>query len=164
MSENNSNGNNVLGKIVTFWGLGCLIPLTLFCLALTAVTVIIVANLSAPANTEAVMIAPTPKVLPTVIADEPALKPTPIATETAETERVCKYSDGFDANGKVVPSGTTVHGPGLVKPDRNRDHAILVMPGSNYITTATDEVIWTLIGDSACVLSQGQFFGSTEIQ
>lgn len=107
---------------------------------------------------------------PAAVEKEVVAKPASVTDSEAKgsaeegIEKVCKYSEGFDANGKVVSSGTTVHGPALIKPDRNRDHAILLLPGSNYVTSATDEVIWTLIGDSACVLSQGQFFSTTEVQ
>lgn len=79
-------------------------------------------------------------------------------------EKICKFVDGYDSNGLVVPSGTTVHGPAAIKPDRDSDHAILLLPGSNYVTSASDEVIWLYIGDSACVLAQGQFFSSTEVK
>ena len=80
------------------------------------------------------------------------------------TEKICRFADGYDSNGKVVPSGTTVNGPAAVKPDRDRDHAILILPGSNYVTTATDEVVWLYVGDYTCVLAQGQFFSTSEIK
>jgi hypothetical protein len=79
-----------------------------------------------------------------------------------QEEKVCRFADGYDSYGKVVPSGTLVTGPALVKPDRDRDHALLVMPGAEYTTVETDEVIWLLVGDSACVDSQAIFFSTSE--
>lgn len=79
-----------------------------------------------------------------------------------QEEKVCRFADGYDSYGKVVPSGTLVTGPALVKPDRDLDHALLVMPGAEYSTVETDEVIWLLVGDSACVDSQAMFFSTSE--
>lgn len=79
-----------------------------------------------------------------------------------QEEKVCRFADGYDSYGKVVPSGTLVTGPALAKPNRDIDHIILVMPDAEYTTVETDEVIWLLVGDSACVNSQAMFFSTSE--
>lgn len=75
---------------------------------------------------------------------------------------VCKYMDDFNAEGKVVPAGTELIGPAVVKPNRNLDFAYLVLVDVKYITTESDEIIWMLEGDNACVLSQAMFFSTSE--
>lgn len=77
-------------------------------------------------------------------------------------EKVCRFADGYDSYGKVVPSGTLVTGPALVKPNRDLDHVLLVMPSAEYTTIQTDEVIWLLVGDETCVNAQAMFFSSSE--
>lgn len=72
--------------------------------------------------------------------------------------QVCKYADGFDSFGKVVPAGTEVKGPAFVKPDRDLDWGHPVYIGEEYTTQASDEVVWLLTGDNACVDAQGMFF------
>ncbi len=79
-----------------------------------------------------------------------------------QEEKVCRFADGYDSNGKVVPSETLVTGPALVKPNRDLDHVLLVMPSAEYTTFETDEVIWLLIGDEACVDAQAMFFSTSE--
>jgi len=81
---------------------------------------------------------------------------------TLGEETICDYAEGYNSQGEVVPSGTKVSGPALIKPDRDTNHVILLMPGAEYTTEATDEVIWVLVGDKACVNAQSQFFGSSE--
>jgi len=81
-----------------------------------------------------------------------------ISGSTENSERVCKFIDGYDANGKVVPAGTNVKGPAFVKPDRNVDWGYPVYLSESYTTKASDEVVWLLDGDNACVDSQGQYF------
>lgn len=73
-------------------------------------------------------------------------------------EVVCKYADGFNAEGRTVRKGTIVTGPAVVKPDRNINWAIPIYLGETYMTDASDEVIWILIGDNACVDAQAQYF------
>lgn len=73
---------------------------------------------------------------------------------------VCEYADGYDANGEVVKAGTEVKGPAFVKPDRNISWGYPVYVGETYVTKASDEVVWLLIGDNACVDSQSPFFTS----
>lgn len=72
--------------------------------------------------------------------------------------QVCKYADGYTSKGKVVPSGTVVKGPAFVKPDRDLDWGNPIYVGEEYTTTASDEVVWLMIGDNACVDSQSVFF------
>jgi hypothetical protein len=79
---------------------------------------------------------------------------------TLGEETVCDYADGFDSRGKVVPSGTKVIGPASIKPDRDTNDGILLMPGAEYTTEATDEVIWVFVGDEACVNAQAEYFSS----
>lgn len=99
-------------------------------------------------------------------AVEPAPATTPVAQVptpvVAEGSRICRYAEGTTAEGIVVAQGTVVRGPAFVKPDRNRDHVLLILDGASYTTKATDEVVWILVGDNACVRSQEQFFGSSE--
>ena len=76
---------------------------------------------------------------------------------------VCKYMEGFDSEGQAVPSGTKLIGPAVVKPNRNLDHAFLVLVDVEYTTIESDEVIWMLEGDDACVKSQAMFFSTSEI-
>jgi hypothetical protein len=73
-------------------------------------------------------------------------------------ESICKFAEDFDSEGLVVPSGTIVEGPAFVKPDRNLDWAYPVYVGETYETEASDEVVWLLTGDDACVDAQSQFF------
>jgi hypothetical protein len=73
-------------------------------------------------------------------------------------ETICKFAEGYDAKGKVVPTGTVVTGPAFVKPDRNTDWGYPVYLTENYTTTASDEVVWLLVGDNACVDAQSLFF------
>lgn len=81
-----------------------------------------------------------------------------VSGSTEDSERVCKFIDGYDTNGKVVPAGTNVKGPAFVKPDRNVDWGLPVYVGESYTTKASDEVVWLLDGDNACVDSQSAFF------
>lgn len=81
-----------------------------------------------------------------------------VSGSTEDSERVCKFMEGYNADGRVVPAGTKVTGPAFVKPDRNVDWGLPVYVGESYTTTASDEVVWALDGDNACVDSQGQFF------
>jgi hypothetical protein len=76
----------------------------------------------------------------------------------AGSAAICKYADSYTAEGKVVPAGTLVQGPAFVKPDRNRDWGRPIYVGEEYTTRASDEVIWLLTGDNACVDSQHLFF------
>ena len=76
-------------------------------------------------------------------------------------ESICKFAEGYDSQGKVVPSGTKVTGPAVVKPFRDEDHALVLNVGVEYITTNSDEVVWLLIGDNACALSNAEPFYST---
>lgn len=82
----------------------------------------------------------------------------PATTTSGGEEKICKYADGFDDEGKVVKKGTLVTGPGFVKPDRHLDWGRPVLVGETYITTNSDEVIWLLKGDNACVEGQNMFF------
>ncbi len=75
---------------------------------------------------------------------------------------VCKYMDGFDSEGQAVPSGTELIGPAVVKPNRDIDFAYLVLVDVEYTTIESDEVIWMLDGDNACVFSQAKFFSTSE--
>jgi hypothetical protein len=79
----------------------------------------------------------------------------------AEEPAVCRFADGYTAEGRVVPSGTIVYGPAVVKPNRDTNDAVIVLVGGSYTTKASDEVIWLLVGDNACARSQSAFFGST---
>ncbi len=79
---------------------------------------------------------------------------------TLGEETVCDYADGFNSRGQVVPSGTKVTGPASIKPDRDTNEGILLMPGAEYTTEATDEVIWLFVGDEACVNAQAESFSS----
>ncbi len=98
-----------------------------------------------------------------VVSTTPDVEDIPTGDVTfSEEETTCRFADGYDSFGKVVPPETKVFGPALIKPDRNRDHAILLMPSASYETVASDEVIWLLVGDSACVNSQAEFFSSSE--
>ena len=72
--------------------------------------------------------------------------------------QICKYADGYDSDGKVVPAGTVVEGPAFAKPDRNLDWGYPIYVGEEYTTTASDEVVWLMIGDNACVDAQAMFF------
>ncbi len=96
-----------------------------------------------------------------VVFTTPTDTPTGDVTFT-QGEKVCRFAEGYTSEGKVVPKGTTVTGPALVKPDRDIDHVILVMPDAEYTTVETDEVIWLLVGDPACVNSQAKFFSTSE--
>lgn len=71
---------------------------------------------------------------------------------------LCDYAEGYDSDGKVVPRGTKVFGPAAVKPDRDTDWGLPIYVGEEYITSESDEVVWLLVGDNACVDSQGRFF------
>jgi hypothetical protein len=73
-------------------------------------------------------------------------------------ETICKFAEGYDAEGKAVPTGTVVTGPAFVKPDRDISWGYPIYVGEEYTTTASDEVIWLLIGDNACVDAQSLFF------
>ena len=73
-------------------------------------------------------------------------------------ESTCDFAEGYDAKGKVVPAGTVVTGPAFVKPDRDISWGYPVYVGEEYTTTASDEVIWLLVGDNACVDAQSTFF------
>lgn len=109
-----------------------------------------------------------------VVSEETSeVEETVILTEEEKTETkrlvlpegdasVCRYMEGFDAEGQVVPAGTKLIGPAVVKPNRNLDHAFLVLVDVEYTTINTDEVIWMLEGDDACVLSQAKFFSTSE--
>jgi hypothetical protein len=93
----------------------------------------------------------------------PTTSDTPSGDVTfSQEEVVCKFADGYTSEGKTVPKGTKVTGPALIKPNRDTDHVILLMQGAEYTTEATDETVWILIGDNACVDAQAQFFGSSE--
>jgi hypothetical protein len=81
-----------------------------------------------------------------------------VSGSTENSERVCKFMEGYNADGRVVPAGTKVTGPAFVKPDRNTDWGLPVYLGESYTTTASDEVVWALDGDNACVDSQSAFF------
>jgi hypothetical protein len=72
--------------------------------------------------------------------------------------QVCKFADGYDSLGKVVPAGTKIEGPAFVKPDRNIDWGNPIYIGEEYTTSASDEVVWLLTGDNACVDAQSLFF------
>lgn len=140
----NSN-NSVWNKVVSFLGLGCLIPLILFCLGVTIVAIIIASNMFAPA-TETVVIQPTP-----VVAIQPTAQAAGMAT-------ICDYAPTFTSEGQAVPAGTLVRGPALVKPNRDISWGVPVYIGEEYTTRNSDEVIWLLTGDNACVDSQSMFF------
>lgn len=71
---------------------------------------------------------------------------------------ICEFASGYDSNGKVVPAGTEVKGPAFTKPDRNVSWGYPVYVGETYVTKASDEVVWALVGDNACVDSQSAFF------
>jgi len=75
-------------------------------------------------------------------------------------ESICKFAEGYDAEGEVIPAGTVITGPAVVKPDRNTDWGYPVYVGEKYTTTASDEVVWLLIGDNACVDAQSPFFST----
>ncbi len=111
--------------------------------------------------------------------------PTNIVTETendttvTETEDVvakdvtdevgnpseCEYVAGYTSKGIVVESGTKVTGPAVVKPSRDKDHALVINVGVEYITSNSDEVVWLLVGDNACALSNAEpFFSTYEIK
>jgi len=79
-----------------------------------------------------------------------------------QEEKVCRFADGYTSEGEVVPSGTKATGPALIKPNRDTNHVILLMPGAEYTTEAADEVIWLLIGDETCVNAQAMFFSTSE--
>lgn len=81
-----------------------------------------------------------------------------ISGSTENSERACKFMEGYNADGRVVPAGTKVTGPAFVKPDRNVDWGLPVYMDESYTTTASDEVVWALDGDNACVDSQSAFF------
>lgn len=72
--------------------------------------------------------------------------------------QICKFADGYDSLGKVVPAGTQIKGPAFVKPDRNIDWGNPIYIGEEYTTSASDEVVWLLTGDNACVDAQSLFF------
>jgi hypothetical protein len=76
-------------------------------------------------------------------------------------ESACHYAEGFDSQGEVVPSGTKVTGPAVIKPFRDKDHALVINVGVEYTTTNSDEVVWLLVGDNACALSNAEPFYST---
>lgn len=73
-------------------------------------------------------------------------------------EKICRFAEDFNAEGKVVPAGTLISGPSFVKPDRNLDWGRPVYVGEEYTTRASDEVVWLLAGDNACVDAQAEFF------
>jgi hypothetical protein len=74
------------------------------------------------------------------------------------TEKICQFAEDFDSEGLVVPEGTKVVGPAVVKPDRNLDWGYPVYVDEKYETQASDEVIWLLNGDNTCVDAQEPFF------
>lgn len=73
-------------------------------------------------------------------------------------ETICKFADGFTSEGKTVPAGTVVKGPAFVKPDRDIDWGYPIYINETYQTKQSDEVVWLLKGDNACVDSQSFFF------
>lgn len=75
-----------------------------------------------------------------------------------QEERICAFAPGLTAEGEVVPAGTIVEGPAFAKPDRDLDWGHPIYVGEKYTTTASDEVVWLLIGDNACVDAQSLFF------
>jgi hypothetical protein len=80
---------------------------------------------------------------------------------TLGEESACHYAEGFDSRGQVVPAGTKVTGPAVVKPSRDNDHALVINVGVEYTTTETDEVVWVFVGDNACALSNAEPYHST---
>jgi hypothetical protein len=78
--------------------------------------------------------------------DNTAVESTPASTPVAEAptpvvvdgSRICRYAEGTTSEGIVVAQGTVVRGPALVKPNRNRDHVLLILDGASYTTKATD--------------------------
>lgn len=96
-------------------------------------------------------------------ATEPATPPAEVNSGEMEKgdQNDCLYAAGFDSQGQVVPSGTKVVGPAVIKPNRDKDHAIVVNVDVQYITSASDEVVWLLIGDNACALANAEPFFST---
>lgn len=73
-------------------------------------------------------------------------------------ETICKFADGYTAEGKTVPAGTVVKGPAFVKPNRDIDWGYPIYINETYQTKQSDEVVWLLKGDNACVDSQESFF------
>jgi len=90
--------------------------------------------------------------------DKPTVPNSGSLTLGGGDERICKYAEGFNSEGKVVKSGTKVTGPAFVKPNRDIDWGYPIYVGEEYVTTASDEVVWILEGDNACVDAQSQFF------
>lgn len=135
----NSN-NSLWNKVVQFVGLGCLIPL----IGVTIVAIIIASNMFAPATEPVVQ--PTP-----VVAIQPTAQAVGMAT-------ICDYAPNFTSSGQTVVAGTHVRGPAFVKPNRDISWGMPIYFGEEYVTQASDEVIWLLTGDNACVDSQSQFF------
>lgn len=148
--ENRNSNTNWYGKA---FSLGCIGLVLMIFLILGILAIILVSKPEAPAPTTQV---PVTEVTPLPTA---GLSATPVAGST-----ICRYADGIDSYGKVVAENTTIIGPAVIKPSRDRDHAILLLPGSTHVTTATDEVVWALQGDAACVISQGEFFSTTEVR
>lgn len=71
---------------------------------------------------------------------------------------ICEFANGYTSDGKAVPAGTKVEGPAFAKPNRNISWGYPIYIGEEYTTKTSDEVIWLLKGDNACVDAQGQFF------
>ena len=82
----------------------------------------------------------------------------PGAVTSGGEEKICKYADGFNSKGKVVKAGTEITGPAFAKPNRDIDWGRPILVGETYTTSASDEVVWILEGDNACVDAQSMFF------
>lgn len=74
---------------------------------------------------------------------------------------ICRYREGYTSTGKTVQSGFSLMGPAVIKPYRDYAHAIMVAPGVPYTTVQSDEVVWLLYGDAACVQAQSQYFATS---
>ncbi|MFA7627911.1 MAG: hypothetical protein WCY37_00620 [Candidatus Dojkabacteria bacterium] len=73
-------------------------------------------------------------------------------------EVLCQFAEGWTAEGLTVPSGTKVTGPAVVKQNRDLDWGIPIYVGETYTTVESDEVVWLLNGDNACVDAQSPYF------
>lgn len=104
----------------------------------------------APSAAQAAVIVEKPVEKPTIVEkDDPAPK-----RNNEGSEHVCHYAEGYTSEGRTVPAGTLVTGPAVVKPNRNIDWGYPVYPNEEYTTRNSDETVWLLVGDSACVDAQ----------
>lgn len=88
-----------------------------------------------------------------------------VAEGAIDEVMVCDFAEGYDSEGVVVPAGTVITGPAVVKPYADNAHALAILPGATYTTVAAKEVTWLYIGDANCVIANAgpDFFTSFEV-